>query len=224
MKALTNALCAVIFGGIAIAQQQGSGGPAIRATITSSARSVRPDGVTKATGSTKLFFRDGLGRTRTQDGNRVIIYDPSTHVTLTLDLAKRTANVTQGRASSPGSDAPNTVIQQEPLIQTSRMSQVARPRVQQKPILRLGEKQMEGVTAVGYRAELLMPPGSTGNILPMRHVSEIWRSAALQLTLKRTTTDSEIRIGGDRLAREVTETYTDITTPATLDPSLFAVP
>ncbi|HSW51308.1 MAG TPA: hypothetical protein VLH09_14080, partial [Bryobacteraceae bacterium] len=58
--------------------------------------------------------------------------------------------------------------------------------------------------------------GAFYNVVPIRQVAEVWRSAELRLSIMVRTSDS--------LKRERTELYRDIVVDKPVDPSLFTIP
>jgi len=81
----------------------------------------------------------------------------------------------------------------------------------------LGTKQIEGIDAVGKVYVLRLPAGSIlRNDKPIEQTVEVWLSRDLKMPLvvKRT----------DPLTGEMTESFTNITRGAPIDPALFAVP
>ena len=209
----------ILVAGAAIAQQNNGVVP-LTAVIVTQSQLIRPDGISIGNTTQKFYYRDGAGRTRTQQGNRVTIFDPVAKKTIILDLAKQTAFVASAAAPPQSGSRQSTMVG----VASAGIPPFRGPAPQQKPIVKLGQTTISGVTAAGYRSEMILPPGSAGNIQPMRHVSELWHSAALGIPVETSTTDSEILITGDRMAKQVTETWQSIDSSVNLDPSLFAVP
>jgi hypothetical protein len=214
MTAMRTICGIMVSAGLALAQPQGGGPSSVTATITRTEKRILGDGTAKVNTSAGKFFRDNLGRTRTEWGNTVVISDPRTRTVITLDLDAQVA-----RISTPvsGTGAPAKRAE-------TATPNPTRPRPSQKPVVKLGTKMIGNVLATGYRGEAFVPPGAVGNILPIRQVSEMWRSDQLGIPVMLTTTESFIQMAGDRVTRERVEAYTDVVSGVELDPSLFEVP
>ena len=208
-------LALILFtGGYAFAQLS-----PITATVVSTEERFLPDGTPKAITTTQQYYRDAAGRTRTDSDGRAEIVDPVKGTTITLDLKSQIATVSAQTAGA-ATTAPAT----QPTATTATTVAARRVATIQKPTQKLGSQTIDGVTASGFRSELIMPPGSGGNIQPKRIINELWRSDTLHIPVRISTTESDILASGDRMTRRLTRAYQNISTPATLDPSLFAVP
>lgn len=147
-----------------------------------------------------------------------MISDPRTRTVITLDLNAQVARVSGGgKAAATGAPAADVAVAPSGPAGT-------RPRPSQKPVVNLGTQTIGGIQATGFRGEAIAPPGAVGNILPMRTVSEMWRSDALRIPVLVKTTESFGQMTGDRVTREHVESYTDVITDSAPDPSLFEVP
>jgi hypothetical protein len=180
------------------------------ATVVNTVTKARPDGSRDAQTTTAKYFRDALGRTRREQGSSVTIDDPSTGAHIALDTSAKTASVTVARVPGP---AP---------VSTAPVP-TARPAP--KPAEQLGDQVIEGLNARGFRAEIVIGPGTPGGtIVPKRVVSEMWQSEALGVPILIKTVESFIELTGDRFSSESSMEYKDVVVNAAVSADLFAVP
>jgi hypothetical protein len=189
--------------GFALAQSPDVSVVPVTAAIVNTQSKKLPNGKTVEDTTIGKYYRDGQGRTRTELANRVVIRDPSTRTTVTLDTSAKTA-----RVSTPATESVAPV--------STASAPANRPRIQSKPTVSLGTRTIEGVEAEGYRAEVILPVGAFYNVAPMRQVSELWQSKTLRLPILVTESG---RMSGER-----STLYKDIVTDAQIDPALFTVP
>ena len=196
--------------GFAFAQTPSVSVVPVTATIVNTQSKKLPNGDTVENTTIGKYYRDGQGRTRTEQGNRIVIQEPSTRTTITLDISAKTA-----RFSSPSGDTAQASAAAVKEM-TSARDAANRSRIQKKPTVSLGTRTIEGVETEGYQAEIIVPVGAFYNIAPIRQVSELWQSRTLRLPILMKVSD---RVSGDR-----TTLYKDIVTDAQIDPALFTVP
>lgn len=189
--------------GFALAQPPDVSVVPVTATIVNTQSKKLPNGKTVEGTTIGKYYRDSQGRTRTEQGNRVVIQDPSTRTIITLDTSAKTAHVSTPATASA--------------VQASAASAPAdRSQIQRKPTVSLGTRTIEGVEAEGYQAEVIVPVGAFYNIAPIRQVSELWQSKTLRMPILVTESG---RMSGER-----STLYKDIVTDAQIDPALFTIP
>jgi hypothetical protein len=179
---------------------------------------------------TDKFYRDDMGRTRTerQDGT-VLLNDPVQGLTAEINAngntvrrkastifkravsaeltAKLDAELASLRvAATSGTPTPSTV---EAKLKAEAAAKAARQEED------LGYQSINGVTAQGFRTTTTIPAGQIGNDRPIQIVSERWFSPDLQMNVKTINTDP--RFG------ETTYQLTNILQAAP-DPTLFQIP
>jgi hypothetical protein len=171
------------------------------------------DGTRIENTNTNKFYRDDLGRTRTEraDGT-VLINDPG----------QGTAEIQGDHIAVRRSDKTEitTMIDKEITTQLDKakldkLMAEAGTKEQANQEENLGYQSVSGVTAQGFRTTTTIPAGQIGNDRPIVIVSERWYSADLQMNVK--TTNSDPRFG------ETTYQLTNILQTAP-DPTLFRIP
>jgi hypothetical protein len=187
----------------------------VTATVVNTNTQKRPGGRVETTTAEGKYYRDSLGRTRTERGNRVVIHDPAMRTVIVLDTSARVARVMiAGQDAQAPAAAP--VSGDAQASATLAAASATRPRPILEPMTDLGTRVIEGVLAKGSRMTAGFPVGSLRNIVPFKRTIEIWRSETLRIPVMSKTTDS---LRGERV-----EIYKDIATNVSLDPALFQVP
>ena len=167
------------------------------------------DGTEIATSESDVFYRDSAGRTRLEmtSQGRVVIVDPVARVTVTLNMATKSAR----KVATGGSAEANRVgvaLQARP-VRPSAGSAENRKHED------LGVESLNGVLATHTRDTLTIPQGQIGNNRDIDVVNERWYSDDLQMLVK--TANSDPRFG------ENTYEFTDISRDEP-DASLFQIP
>jgi hypothetical protein len=205
----------------AMAQQVTS----LTATFETTLTKGNPRGEPTVQTVTSKYYRDSMGRTRTERGDAVEIADPVAGAVTVLDLKERVARVSTQAAAVP---APAPVpIQEVPSyvqISESETAPVSRPQQIREAPVDLGFRTIEGVQARGTRTVIVVPAGGFYNPVPIRVVIESWVSRDLQMILQVNATEGYVQAAGDRLISERSRRYKDIVPNAALDPALFTLP
>ena len=197
------------------------------------------DGTQLENTSTTLYYRDSLGRTRSepQDGSLIVISDPVDGSRLQLNSQTKTAVRTTmpalaggapgGRGGGVMVSAPRATtdpvealakIQAElaAVAATQDRSKLEAAAKRPEPNIEdLGVRSQNGVMAQGTRSTMIIPQGQIGNNRDIRVVNERWYSKDLQMMVK--TINSDPRFG------VTTYELTDIS-QANPDAALFQVP
>jgi len=198
------------------------------AEITTETTQTLPNGDhTRQTSSSKVF-RDGEGRTRTEQSltglgaiapgsslpTVVFLQDPVAGTSFALDTVHKTATKSpwprMGRG--PGQKGPGPEIARGPAGEGRRGPRPNGESVRSEP---LGRQTMEGVPVDGTRTTTTIPAGQIGNEQPIQIVTERWYSPDLQVYVF--TRHSDPRAG---------ETVTRVTNINRGEParSLFEIP
>ncbi|HXB73363.1 MAG TPA: tetratricopeptide repeat protein [Candidatus Acidoferrales bacterium] len=122
------------------------------------------DGTHMERHSATKFYRDGQGRTRSQNESTVVIADPVEGHTYHLSTADKT--VTRTFAFKPRLSTESTTNRED-----------------------LPPQQMNGVRVTGERTTITVPPGALGNDREFKIVNERWYSDDLQVLVKSTNSD-----------------------------------
>jgi hypothetical protein len=197
----------------------------LTATFETTLTKGNPRGEPTAQTVTSKYYRDSMGRTRTERGGTVEIADPVAGTLTVLDLKENVATVTSHAAAVPTpAPAPITEIPSYVRISETETAAVSRPqRIREAPV-DLGSRIIEGVQARGTRTVIVVPAGGFYNPVPIRVVIESWVSRDLQMILHVTATEGYVQAAGDRLISERSRRYKDIVPNAALNPALFTVP
>ena len=182
---------------------------------------------------TTVFYRDSLGRTRTEpEKGQVLIMDPVAGVRITLNPSTKTAMRMQapmlaGRAGTftimPDGElmAAQVKLEAEKAAMAedlAKMTAEARPTIKTKNQANnedLGFLMQNGVMAQGTRSTLTIPQGQIGNSRDIHVVNERWYSKDLQMIVKSVNSDPRFGV--------TTFELTNISQNAP-DPTLFQVP
>ena len=201
------------------------------------------DGTQLENTHTTMYYRDSLGRVRTEPGSPegpILIVDPVAAVRITMTPATKTAT----RANAPGlaaagrggtfsfdttytvsdgtSEAARTKVLAAQLADEVKATVAARQgtvavtgKDPNRSVENLGFQLQNGVLAEGTRTTLTIPQGQIGNNRDIHVVNERWYSKDLQMLVKSINTDP----------RYGTTTYDlqNISQNAP-DPTLFQIP
>jgi hypothetical protein len=182
---------------------------------------------------TDKFYRDDMGRTRTerQDGT-VIVNDPVQGVSAEVNgnrkmIRRNTATTSKDISAVVAAKLKAEMLKAEtttatvmtdsatPVTVEGKLKAEALAKTAARQEEDLGYQSINGVTAQGFRTTTTIPAGQIGNDRPIQVVSERWYSQDLQMNVK--TTNSDPRFG------ETTYQLTNIVQAAP-DATLFQVP
>jgi hypothetical protein len=157
------------------------------------------DGNTITQKASGRFYRDNEHRTRMEWDKQVMIFDPVSQKTISLNLQKRTARVTS-LAGKPTDRRGGASIDDE----TAAGAEI-------------GVRVIEGYEARGKEFTTLVPISQQiGNTRPIRRTTRLWYSTQLTIPLL-TTVD-------DPFTGQVSTAYRNLRVGANPDQQLFAVP
>jgi hypothetical protein len=149
---------------------------------------------------TQHLYRDSVGRTRTETGSTVTIYDPTTATTLVLDSATRSFQRTTRAKSAPAGDSAKRNAADD-------QKTTSEPRS-------LGTATVSGVPAEGRQYTVTLPAVRD---LPVRTKDvTLWLSTKVQLPVRTTVVEDSGAVN--------TQTYTNIKAGAEPAAELFAAP
>jgi hypothetical protein len=172
--------------------------------------------------------RDSSGRTRTEtveqcligeDGQphpqvRVEVDDPATQTDLewhTGEDAQKVVQVLHRPAPRKMTPEDMAEMQRRMKLDEIRQKSESESRTEEK----LGTRNLNGISAEGYRTTQVIPAGAQGNELPLKTTHEAWMSADTGLTL--------LVIEDDPRQGKSTFEYEDVTLREP-DPALFKAP
>jgi hypothetical protein len=193
----------------------GQSGPVLGKPL--SANEVRRTDQTLSDGShignaeTEHFYRDGMGRMRTETSTGALIFDPVAGFTYDLTTSRKTYTKSPVR--------PNSVVTIYAAAHhsgSSSHSGKATPRPGTDVITEdLPPQFLNGVYVKGARVTVTIPSGTLGNDRDLKVVNERWYSDELKLLLKSSNSDPRFGV--------TTYELTDIS-QAPPDPALFQIP
>jgi len=132
---------------------------------------------------TNRLFRDGQGRTRTEEMNGMAtIFDPVANFQVELDPSNRTA-----RRSLSAYQLALGVYQRR--VGTKAAAQTALKGVAAETTENLNPQVVNGVLAQGVRTTMTIPKGQIGNDREIKVITERWVSNDLQMLIKSTNSD-----------------------------------
>lgn len=160
---------------------------------------------------TEHFYRDSVGRMRTETATGAVIFDPVAGFTYDLTTSRKTYTKSAVR--------PNSVVTVVAAANRSGTRSHS-GRDNQKPANgtiteALMPQTVSGVYAKGARVTTTIPFGTIGNDRDLKVVNERWYSDDLKLLLKSSNSDPRFGV--------TTYELTDIS-QAPPDPSLFQIP
>lgn len=160
---------------------------------------------------TEHFYRDGLGRMRTETATGAVIFDPVAG--FTYDLTTSRKNFTKSRV---GPNSVVTIAAAAHYSSSSSHSGRATPKRGTDAITEdLSPQFLSGVYVKGARVTTTIPAGTFGNDRDLKVINERWYSEDLKLLLKSSNSDPRFGV--------TTYELTDIS-QAPPDPALFQVP
>jgi hypothetical protein len=193
----------------------GQSGPVLGKPL--SASEVRRTDQTLSDGShinkseTEHFYRDSLGRMRTETSTGAVVFDPIAGFTYDLTTSRKTYTKIP---VSPNSVV--TIAAAAHRSSTSSHSGQAKPRPDSGVTTEdLPSEFLSGVYVKGARVTTTIPSGAIGNDRDLKVVNERWYSDDLKLLLKSSNSDPRFGV--------TTYELTDIL-QAPPDPSLFQIP
>jgi hypothetical protein len=175
---------------------------------------------------TDKFYRDDMGRTRTerQDGT-VLLNDPVQGTSAEINGNRKVVRRARKAVSADVAakiDAELASVKvtavtgsATPVIVADKLKAETLAKAAARQEEDLGYQSVNGVTAQGFRTTTTIPAGQIGNDRPIQIVSERWYSPDLQMNVR--TTNSDPRFG------ETTYQLTNIL-QAVPDPTLFQIP
>jgi hypothetical protein len=180
---------------------------------------------------TNKFYRDDMGRTRTErtDGT-VMVNDPVQGTTAEMNgnrkmVRRKASAISRGTVSTELTAKIDAELASAKVVSVSgsAMSVTFADKLKAETLSKaparqeedLGYQSVNGVTAQGFRTTTTIPAGQIGNDRPIQIVSERWYSPDLQMNVK--TINNDPRFG------ETTYQLTNILQAAP-DPTLFQIP
>jgi hypothetical protein len=163
-----------------------------------------------------LFYRDSMGRMRTETSTGAVIFDPVAG--LTYDLTNRNKTYTKS------ANRPNAVVTIAAAAHYSSTSshsesgQISGPQTNSKHSVLTEDllpQMLNGIYVKGARVTTTIPAGTFGNDRDLKVVNERWFSDDLKLLLKSSNSDPRFGV--------TTYELTNITQAAP-DPALFQLP
>jgi hypothetical protein len=169
------------------------------------------DGSHITSSETEHFYRDALGRMRTETATGAVIFDPAAGFTYDLTTGRKT--YTKSRV---GTNSVVTIAAAAHRSSSSSHSGKATPKPGADTITEdLSPQMLSGVYAKGARITTTIPAGTLGNDRDLKVVNERWYSDDLKLLLKSSNSDPRFGV--------TTYELTDIS-QAPPDPALFQIP
>lgn len=178
---------------------------------------------------TNKFYRDDMGRTRSErpDGT-VIVNDPVQGTSAEVNgnrkmIRRNTATISRDILSADVTAKLEAELRSAVAVRAPSISPTVADKLKAETLSKaaarqeedLGYQSVNGVTAQGFRTTTTIPAGQIGNDRPIQIVSERWYSPDLQMNVK--TINSDPRFG------ETTYQLTNILQAAP-DPTLFQLP
>lgn len=169
------------------------------------------DGSHVSRSETEHFYRDSMGRMRTESSTGAMIYDAVAGFTYDLNASRKT--YTRHRV---GPDSVVTIAAAAHESSSHSHSGQSKPDPEKGPVTEdLPPQFINGVYAKGARVTTTIPAGTFGNDHDLKVVNERWYSDDLKLLLKSTNSDPRFGV--------TTYELTDIS-QAPPDPALFQIP
>jgi hypothetical protein len=193
----------------------GQSGPVIGKPV--SASEVRRTEQTLSDGShvnnseTEHFYRDAMGRMRTETSSGAVIFDPVAGFTYDLTTGRKTFTKSRNKQN-----AVTTIAAAAHRSSTSSQSVESKQSTDKGNFTEdLAPQFLHGVYAKGSRITVIIPAGTFGNDRDLKVVNERWFSDDLKLLLRSSNSDPRFGV--------TTYELTDIS-QAPPDPALFQVP
>jgi hypothetical protein len=193
----------------------GQSGPVLGRPLSASevrhTEQILSDGSRTSNSETEHFYRDSMGRMRTETSTGAVLYDPVAGFIYDLNSDRKTYT-----KIPIGPDSVVTIAAAAHHWSSSSQSGNGKKKAATGPVTDdLQPQFLNGVYAKGARVTTTIPAGTIGNDHDLKVVNERWYSDDLKLLLK--SSNSDPRFG--------TTTYelTDISQAAP-DPTLFQIP
>jgi len=199
-------------GAVFMSSMDGQSGPVVGKPISASevrhTEQTLSDGSHITSSETEHFYRDSMGRMRTETATGALIFDPVAGFTYDLTLDRR-------KTYTKSPVKPNSVVTIAAATHRSGSSSGNRKLPNDSITVDLPPQTLSGVYAKGARVTTTIPAGTLGNDHDLKVVNERWYSEDLKLLLKSSNSDPRFGV--------TTYELTDISqTPP--DPSLFQIP
>jgi hypothetical protein len=160
---------------------------------------------------TEHFYRDAMGRMRTETSTGALIFDPVAGFIYDVNSARKTYMKIPVHSNSVV-----TIAAAAHHTSSSSHSGPNKPEAKDGPVVEdLPPQFLNGVYVKGSRVTVSIPTGALGNDRDLKVVNERWYSDDLKLLLKSSNSDPRFGV--------TTYELTDIS-QAPPDPSLFQVP
>jgi hypothetical protein len=162
---------------------------------------------------TSSFYRDDLGRMRSESSGHILIFDPAAGCTYTLDPVQRTytkAAIHANAIVTIAATANGTWIRSSSGNGAHAATHGTQPLTED-----LAVQMVNGINARGSRVSSTIPAGPIGNDHDLKVISERWYSDDLQIMINSSTSDPRFGV--------TTYNLTNIT-QAVPDPSLLQPP
>lgn len=168
---------------------EGQSGPVLGKPLSASevrrTEQVLSDGSNIANSETEHFYRDAMGRMRTETSTGAVIFDPAAG--FTYDLTYRNKTYTKSPA---GPNSLVTIAAAAHYSSTSSHSGQGSQKPAKGTITEdLTPQFLNGVYAKGARVTMTIPAGTIGNDRDLKVVNERWYSDDLKLLLKSSNSD-----------------------------------
>jgi PII-like signaling protein len=160
---------------------------------------------------TEHFYRDALGRMRTETATGAVVFDPVAGFTYDLTTSRKTytkSPVSPAAVYTIAAAAHRSSIRSQ-IVQGKEKSENA-PVVEDLPA-----QMLNGVYVKGTRVTITIPAGSIGNDHDLKVINERWFSDDLELLVKSSNTDPRFGISTYELTNIV---------QAPPQPALFEIP
>lgn len=193
----------------------GQSGPVVGKPISASevrrTEQTLSDGSHVANSETEHFYRDGMGRMRTETSTNVLIFDPVAGLFYDLSTGRKT--YTKSRV---GANSVITIAAAAHHTSSSSHSGQATLKPETDTITEdLPSQILNGVYVKGARVTVTIPAATFGNDRDLKVVNERWYSDDLKLLVKSSNSDPRFGV--------TTYELTDIS-QAPPDPALFQLP
>jgi hypothetical protein len=193
----------------------GQSGPVLGKPISANevrhSEQVLADGSHTSKSETERFYRDSMGRMRTETTTGAIIFDPAAGFIYNITTGSR--RYTKAPVSS---DAVVTIAAATNATSFSSRSGQSKQNAGPAPVIEdLPDQFLNGVYVKGARITTTIPAGAIGNDHDLKVVNERWYSDDLKLLVK--STNSDPRFGA--ATYELTDVLQSIP-----DPALFQIP
>jgi hypothetical protein len=188
--------------GVEVYLPRGQGGPVLgrplSATEVYHTTQVLSDGTHVDKSNTSQFYRDGLGRMRSESPMHVLIFDPVAGLTYELNTKQKTYLSTPIPAHTAiewiaavgnGTDVSSTSASLAGDPGASYAQRAASRSAVQQVTEELPPQNVDGVWAKGSRITITIPAGTFGNNRDVKVVNERWYSDDLKVLLKSSNND-----------------------------------